>query len=181
MHTENLLLADDDRPPEDRFELISQLGMLLPVHQAMHSQATHECPNHWASSKCPCTCIMCRRSGLCWSQQGSGARTLHCCRTGRGSYGSVHKARSVDTNEIVAVKIIPLGDQDEISDIQKEIEMLQACDHQNIVQYQVRRVCTLTPTDDISLFILRMAFFLKQPSCASLDAAGTCKHNAACL
>ena len=58
--------------------------------------------------------------------------------TGRGSYGSVHKARSVDTNDIVAVKIIPLGDQDEISDIQKEIEMLQACDHPNIVQYMVR-------------------------------------------
>ena len=54
----------------------------------------------------------------------------------------MHKARSVDTNDIVAVKIIPLGDQDEISDIQKEIEMLQACNHPNIVQYMVRTNAT---------------------------------------
>ncbi len=72
-------------------------------------------------------------------------RTLRAAKdanvlAGRGSYGSVHKARDTETNDIVAVKIIPLGDQDEMSDIQKEIEMLQACDHSNIVQYLVRRL-----------------------------------------
>lgn len=43
-----------------------------------------------------------------------------------------------DTGEIVAIKIIPLGSDDDIAEIQKEIEMLQECNHPNIVRYLVR-------------------------------------------
>ncbi|KAK9817161.1 hypothetical protein WJX72_010545 [[Myrmecia] bisecta] len=54
---------------------------------------------------------------------------------GRGSYGAVFKGLAKPTGETVAIKIIPLGEQDEILEIQKEIEMLQACDHPNVVRY----------------------------------------------
>jgi len=54
---------------------------------------------------------------------------------GRGSYGSVYKARLLDTGDIVAVKIIPLTDNDEIDSIQKEISILRDCNHPNIVRY----------------------------------------------
>jgi serine/threonine protein kinase len=54
---------------------------------------------------------------------------------GRGSYGSVYKARMIDTGDIVAVKIIPLTEADEIGNVQKEISMLRDCDHPNIVRY----------------------------------------------
>ena len=54
---------------------------------------------------------------------------------GRGSYGAVYKARVLDTGAIVAVKIIPLTEQDEISSIQKEIGMLRDCQHPNVVNY----------------------------------------------
>ena len=58
--------------------------------------------------------------------------------TGRGSYGSVYKAQAKDTGEVVAVKVIPLGDKDEVAEIQKEIAMLKECNHPNVVQYLVR-------------------------------------------
>ncbi|KAH7623904.1 putative Serine/threonine-protein kinase dst1 [Nannochloris sp. 'desiccata'] len=54
---------------------------------------------------------------------------------GRGSYGSVYKARIIESNDIVAVKIIPLTEQDEMDSIQKEIAMLRDCNHPNIVRY----------------------------------------------
>ncbi|KAL3152262.1 hypothetical protein ABBQ32_001339 [Trebouxia sp. C0010 RCD-2024] len=54
---------------------------------------------------------------------------------GRGSYGSVYKAQVRGTQEIVAVKVIPLGDKDEVLEIQKEIEMLKECNHPNVVRY----------------------------------------------
>ena len=57
--------------------------------------------------------------------------------TGRGSYGSVYQARVKDTDEVVAVKVIPVGEHDEISEIQKEIDMLKECNHPNVVQYLV--------------------------------------------
>jgi serine/threonine-protein kinase 24/25/MST4 len=47
----------------------------------------------------------------------------------------VHKARILLTGDIVAVKIIPVSEQDEIAAIQKEIAMLRECAHPNIVQY----------------------------------------------
>lgn len=57
---------------------------------------------------------------------------------GRGSYGSVYKAQVRGTQEVVAVKVIPLGDKDEVLEIQKEIEMLKECNHPNVVRYLVR-------------------------------------------
>lgn len=57
--------------------------------------------------------------------------------TGRGSYGSVYQAQDKDTGETVAVKVIPLGDKDEVAEIQKEIAMLKECNHPNVVRYLV--------------------------------------------
>lgn len=54
---------------------------------------------------------------------------------GRGSYGSVYKARIIESGDIVAIKIIPLTEQDEMESIQKEIAMLRDCNHPNIVRY----------------------------------------------
>ena len=60
--------------------------------------------------------------------------------TGKGSYGSVYEARAKDSDERVAIKVIPVGDNDEIEDIQKEIGMLKECHHPNVVQYLVSRL-----------------------------------------
>lgn len=54
---------------------------------------------------------------------------------GRGSYGSVYMATLRETGAVVAVKIIPLTDNDEIEGIQKEIAILRDCNHPNIVKY----------------------------------------------
>ena len=59
---------------------------------------------------------------------------------GRGSYGAVHKARILSSGDIVAVKIIPVSEQDEIAGIQREIAMLRECNHPNIVKYYVSYV-----------------------------------------
>lgn len=56
---------------------------------------------------------------------------------GRGSYGSVYKARVKATGEFVAIKVIQLGEGDKIADIQKEISMLSECNHPNVVRYMV--------------------------------------------
>ena len=54
-----------------------------------------------------------------------------------GSYGTVYKARDVTTQEMVAIKVIPLLDapEEEAKTIQKEIDFLRTCDHPNIVRY----------------------------------------------
>ncbi|BDA42374.1 probable serine/threonine-protein kinase 4 at N-terminal half [Coccomyxa sp. Obi] len=54
---------------------------------------------------------------------------------GRGSYGSVYQARVKDSDETVAIKVIPVGEQDDIAEIQKEIDMLKECNHPNVVRY----------------------------------------------
>ena len=58
---------------------------------------------------------------------------------GQGSYGTVYRAVHNETNEIYAVKIIPLSKSEEESfaQIQREIGTLQNCRHPNIVQYFV--------------------------------------------
>ena len=58
---------------------------------------------------------------------------------GRGSDGAVHKARILASGDIVAVKIIPVTEADELASIQLEIGMLRDCSHPNIVKYYVRR------------------------------------------
>lgn len=71
--------------------------------------------------------------------------------TGRGSYGSVYKAQAKDTGDIVAVKVIPLGDSDEVAEIQKEIAMLKECNHPNVVQYLVRFLASVCSCTDKAL------------------------------
>ena len=56
---------------------------------------------------------------------------------GQGSYGTVYKASVRNTDQLVAVKILPLGQQNEQATIQKEIDMLKECEHPNIVRYMV--------------------------------------------
>ncbi|AEE34897.1 putative protein kinase STE-STE20-Pl family [Arabidopsis thaliana] len=54
----------------------------------------------------------------------------------KGSYGSVYKARDLKTSEIVAVKVISLTEGEEgYEEIRGEIEMLQQCNHPNVVRY----------------------------------------------
>lgn len=54
---------------------------------------------------------------------------------GAGNYGVVIKARNRVTGDIVAIKQILLTDKAEIMAVQKEIVILQSCDHPNIVRY----------------------------------------------
>eukprot|EP00899_Mesostigma_viride_P029174 jgi/Mesvir1/9441/Mv09838-RA.1 len=55
---------------------------------------------------------------------------------GRGSYGSVYRGRCLRTQEQVAIKIIPITEgEDGFDEIEVEIEMLQQCNHPNIVHY----------------------------------------------
>ncbi|KAI5073302.1 hypothetical protein GOP47_0011315 [Adiantum capillus-veneris] len=55
---------------------------------------------------------------------------------GKGSYGAVYKARDLRTSELVAIKVISLSEGEEgYDDICGEIEMLQHCNHPNVVRY----------------------------------------------
>ncbi|XP_030547123.1 serine/threonine-protein kinase 3/4 isoform X2 [Rhodamnia argentea] len=55
---------------------------------------------------------------------------------GKGSYGAVYKARDRRTSELVAIKVISLSEGEEgYEEIRGEIEMLQQCNHPNVVRY----------------------------------------------
>ncbi|MED6121292.1 pre- rRNA processing protein [Stylosanthes scabra] len=55
---------------------------------------------------------------------------------GKGSYGAVYKARDIRTSEMVAIKVISLSEGEEgYEEIRGEIEMLQQCNHPNVVRY----------------------------------------------
>lgn len=56
---------------------------------------------------------------------------------GVGNFGVVLKARDRVTEDIVAIKQIPLGDTDteDLDNIIKEVEILQKCDHPNVVRF----------------------------------------------
>ncbi|XP_027097083.1 serine/threonine-protein kinase 1-like [Coffea arabica] len=55
---------------------------------------------------------------------------------GKGSYGAVYKARDKKTSELVAIKVISLSEGEEgYEEIRGEIEMLQQCNHPNVVRY----------------------------------------------
>lgn len=56
-------------------------------------------------------------------------------KLGKGSYGSVYKARNKESSEIVAVKIIALDDTETIKDVRREIEILSECDDPHVVKY----------------------------------------------
>ena len=87
---------------------------------------------------------------------------------GRGSYGSVFKARVRATGELVAIKVIPIGESDDIADIQKEIDMLKGCNHPNVVHYLVRLFNPLlsSPGPDIPPALLISAFMARRLRCA---------------
>ncbi|XP_014348533.2 mitogen-activated protein kinase kinase kinase kinase 5 [Latimeria chalumnae] len=56
-------------------------------------------------------------------------------RVGGGTYGEVFKARSKQTAELAAIKIVKMEPDDDFSVIQQEILMVKTCKHHNIVAY----------------------------------------------
>eukprot|EP01112_Ceratiomyxa_fruticulosa_P018274 TRINITY_DN5813_c0_g1_i4.p1 TRINITY_DN5813_c0_g1~~TRINITY_DN5813_c0_g1_i4.p1 ORF type:complete len:555 (-),score=108.81 TRINITY_DN5813_c0_g1_i4:47-1711(-) len=69
-------------------------------------------------------------------------------KLGKGSYGEVYKGFRIppqdqttspvaqkSNREVVAIKVISLDDSQALQDVQKEIEILQECDHANVVKY----------------------------------------------
>ena len=51
----------------------------------------------------------------------------------------------------MAIKVIPVGENDDIEEIQKEIDMLKECDHPNVVHYLVSLPSSHTCTCETSL------------------------------
>ncbi|XP_045843194.1 mitogen-activated protein kinase kinase kinase kinase 1 isoform X2 [Meles meles] len=56
-------------------------------------------------------------------------------RLGGGTYGEVFKARDKVTGDLVAVKMVKMEPDDDVSTLQKEILILKTCRHANIVAY----------------------------------------------
>lgn len=56
-------------------------------------------------------------------------------RLGKGSFGSVYKGVNNKTEEVVAIKIISLSEEDAIEDVVQEISILQECEDPRIVKY----------------------------------------------
>lgn len=58
-------------------------------------------------------------------------------KLGKGSYGSVYRARYRETGETVAAKriVLPRQDEEGYRAVQREISMLQECKHPNVVRY----------------------------------------------
>ncbi|OHT07681.1 hypothetical protein TRFO_24104 [Tritrichomonas foetus] len=54
---------------------------------------------------------------------------------GQGAFGSVHKGFDTDTGKPVAIKAIPLDNQNSLSSIQSEIEIMSHLDNEHIVKY----------------------------------------------
>ncbi|KAI4571529.1 hypothetical protein MJG53_013635 [Ovis ammon polii x Ovis aries] len=56
-------------------------------------------------------------------------------RLGGGTYGEVFKAREKGTGDLVALKMVKMEPDDDVSTLQKEILILKTCRHANIVAY----------------------------------------------
>jgi serine/threonine protein kinase len=54
---------------------------------------------------------------------------------GTGSYGEVFKARSKETEQIVAVKIIKLEAGEDLEEVLNEVNFLRDCTNKSIVSY----------------------------------------------
>ena len=59
--------------------------------------------------------------------------SIHVSSNDDSSYGIVYKARNKKTNQILALKIVPV--ENDISEVEKEIAILKQCDNPNIVSY----------------------------------------------
>lgn len=56
-------------------------------------------------------------------------------RLGKGSFGSVFRAVNRKTGDVVAIKIIPVADDESIEDVRREVSILQECENSHIVKY----------------------------------------------
>ncbi|KAJ3045219.1 Serine/threonine-protein kinase 24 [Rhizophlyctis rosea] len=57
-------------------------------------------------------------------------------RIGKGSFGEVYKGIDKRTNQVVAIKVLDLDtDDDEITDVRKEITLLLHCDSEHVTRY----------------------------------------------
>ena len=86
------------------------------------------------------------------------------------------KARVRATGELVAIKVIPIGESDDIADIQKEIDMLKGCNHPNVVHYLVRLSNPLLSSagPDIPPVLLVSAFMAKWLRCTDTSHVLMC-------
>ncbi|KAJ6235568.1 sterile20-like kinase [Anaeramoeba flamelloides] len=70
-------------------------------------------------------------------------------KLGKGSYGTVYKAREKGTGEIVAIKMIEIEDDEVLEDLIIEIGILKKCKHKNIIVMEycgggsVRDICQI--------------------------------------
>lgn len=55
------------------------------------------------------------------------------CKLGEGSYGSVFKALHKESGHVVAIKMVPF--ESDLSEIIKEISIMQQCDSPYVVRY----------------------------------------------
>ena len=55
------------------------------------------------------------------------------CKLGEGSYGSVFKAKHKDSQQILAIKQVPVDT--DLQEIIKEISIMQQCDSPYVVKY----------------------------------------------
>ena len=124
-------VADDTEDPADRFEILLQLGAAPNPESCGHEEHSHDIISSPGNGNVvTCLTVQALRKRH-WD-------IMDCNIAGRGSYGSVFKARLKATGEFVAIKVIQLGEEDRITDIQKEISMLSECNHPNVVRYMVR-------------------------------------------
>ena len=86
-------------------------------------------------------------------------------KVGEGTYGVVYKAKDRETNEIVALKKVRMGSEDEgvPSTALREIALLKEIQHPNTVGCELLQ-CTRDGTDPLSVAASRMSS-RQSPSC----------------